>query len=93
MFAHCADPKSLEGFAWLMCYLTSGKHMLFYASFGTVLLLLMVTAPVALLFGFGGAMAARCCWTSRPARWIPNCNKRWSGSSRIWPPNIAPCCW
>ena len=59
MFAHCADPKSLEGFAWLMCYLTSGKHMLFYASFGTVLLVLAVTAPVALLFGYGGALAAR----------------------------------
>ncbi|MBU3029397.1 ABC transporter permease [Paracoccus marinaquae] len=59
MFAQCADPASLEGFAWLMCYLTSGKHMLFYASFGTVLLLLAVTAPVALLFGFWGAMASR----------------------------------
>ena len=52
----------------MLCYLTSGKHMLFYASFGTVLLLLAVTAPVALLFGFGGAMAAR----SRiaPLRWF-----------------------
>lgn len=68
MFASCADPKSLEGLAWLMCYLTSGKHMLFYLSFGTVLLLLAVTAPIALLFGFGGAMAAR----SRiaPLRWF-----------------------
>lgn len=35
--------------------------MLFYASFGTVLLLLAITAPVALLFGFGGAMASRSC--------------------------------
>ncbi|MEI2807998.1 ABC transporter permease [Albidovulum sp.] len=59
MFAICADPKSIEGLTWLMCYLTSGKHLLFYASFGTVLLLLAVTAPVALAFGFGGAMAAR----------------------------------
>ncbi|MDB6177575.1 ABC transporter permease subunit [Paracoccus sp. Z330] len=59
MFAQCADPAQLEGFAWLMCYLTSGKHMLFYASFGTVLLLLAVTAPMALLFGFLGAMASR----------------------------------
>ena len=59
MFAFCADPKSIEGLTWLMCYLTSGKHLLFYASFGTVLLLLAVTAPVALAFGFGGAMAAR----------------------------------
>lgn len=33
--------------------------MAFYGSFGTVLLLLAVTAPTALAFGFGGAMAAR----------------------------------
>ncbi|WP_347266494.1 ABC transporter permease subunit [Paracoccus sp. (in: a-proteobacteria)] len=68
MLASCADPKSLEGLAWLMCYLTSGKHLLFYLSFGTVLGLLAVTAPVALIFGFGGAMASR----SRivPLRWV-----------------------
>jgi polar amino acid transport system permease protein len=59
MFASCADPKTLEGLAWLMCYLSSGKHVLFYLSFGTVMLLLLITAPVALLFGFGGALAAR----------------------------------
>lgn len=53
---------------WLACYLTTGKHMAFYASFGTVLVLLAVTAPAALLFGFGGAMAARSpVW---PLRWI-----------------------
>ncbi|WP_312526150.1 ABC transporter permease subunit [Paracoccus sp. (in: a-proteobacteria)] len=68
MFLQCTDPKALEGLAWLMCYLTSGKHLLFYLSFGTVLLLLAITAPVALLFGFGGAMASR----SRiaPLRWF-----------------------
>ncbi|TJZ89581.1 ABC transporter permease subunit [Paracoccus gahaiensis] len=68
MFAYCADPSLLEGLAWLSCYLTSGTHLLFYASFGTVLLLLAVTAPIALLFGFGGAMASR----SRiaPLRWF-----------------------
>lgn len=68
MFSQCADPKALEGLNWLMCYLTSGKHLLFYASFGTVLLLLAITAPIALLFGFGGAMASR----SRlaPLRWF-----------------------
>lgn len=33
--------------------------MAFYASFGTVMVLLMITAPVSLLFGFAGAMAAR----------------------------------
>ena len=42
--------------------------MAFYASFGTVLLLLAITAPTALAFGFGGAAAAR----SRiaPLRWL-----------------------
>ncbi|NJM83247.1 MAG: ABC transporter permease subunit [Tabrizicola sp.] len=59
MFASCADPKSLEGLTWLLCYLTSGKHLDFYWSFLTVLLLLAITAPVALAMGFGGAMAAR----------------------------------
>ena len=59
MFASCADPSQLEGFAWMLCYLTSGKHMLFYGSFFVVLLLMAVTAPLALLLGFGGAMAAR----------------------------------
>ncbi|SFO83357.1 amino acid ABC transporter membrane protein 1, PAAT family [Tranquillimonas alkanivorans] len=53
---------------WLACYLTTGKHMAFYASFGTVLLLLAITAPVALLFGFGGAMAARS--PVAPLRWF-----------------------
>ena len=33
--------------------------MAFYGAFGTVLLLLAITAPTALAFGFGGAMAAR----------------------------------
>ena len=55
MFSHCADPASLEGLPWLMCYLTSSTHLSFYASFGTVLLLLAITAPIALLFGFGGS--------------------------------------
>ncbi|TGD42729.1 ABC transporter permease subunit [Pseudotabrizicola sediminis] len=59
MFEICADPKSLEGLTWLSCYLTSGKHMNMYWAFGTVLLLLAVTAPIAMLFGFFGAMAAR----------------------------------
>ncbi len=59
MFASCADPATLADLRWLACYLTSGKHMVFYGSFGTVLLLLAVTAPVALAFGFAGAVAAR----------------------------------
>ncbi|MDA5556102.1 ABC transporter permease [Shimia sp. MMG029] len=59
MFAFCSDPSVLDSLPWLSCYLTTGKHMAFYASFGTVLLLLAVTAPTALAFGLGGAMAAR----------------------------------
>lgn len=59
MFSFCADPKSIEGLQWLSCYLTSGKHLDFYMSFLTVLALLAITAPSALLFGFGGATAAR----------------------------------
>ncbi|MBK5933866.1 amino acid ABC transporter membrane protein 1 (PAAT family) [Rhodovulum imhoffii] len=59
MFGYCSDPSALDGLVWLSCYLTSGKHMAFYASFGTVMLLLAITAPAALLFGFGGAVAAR----------------------------------
>lgn len=59
MFESCVDPKSIEGLNWLLCYLTTGKHLDFYWSFVTVLVLLAVTAPVALAFGFGGAMAAR----------------------------------
>ncbi len=42
--------------------------MLFYSSFGTVLLLLAITAPVALLFGFGGATATRS--HIAPIRWF-----------------------
>ncbi len=68
MFASCADPSALDGAAWLVCYLTSGKHMAFYGSFGTVLILIAVTAPVALLFGFAGAVAARSRFA--PLRWL-----------------------
>jgi len=59
MFSVCADPKSIEGFQWLACYLTSGKHLDFYWSFLTVLSLVAITAPCAMAFGFGGATAAR----------------------------------
>jgi polar amino acid transport system permease protein len=59
MFDFCADPNSLEGLTWLTCYLTSGKHLDFYWSFVTVLMLVLITAPSALAFGFGGATAAR----------------------------------
>lgn len=59
MFAFCADPSTLHGLPWMACYLTTGKQLAFYSSFGTVLLLLAITAPVALFFGFTAAMSAR----------------------------------
>ncbi len=59
MFQYCADPSTLSGLAWLSCFLTTGTHFNFYWSFLTVLGLLAVTAPIALAFGFGGAVAAR----------------------------------
>lgn len=68
MFAACATPKAIEGLTWAMCYLTSGKHLDFYWSFVTVLLLLAITAPVAMALGFGGAMAARS--HIAPIRWF-----------------------
>ncbi|MFP1643157.1 ABC transporter permease [Pontitalea aquivivens] len=68
MFDTCADPASLEGLNWLLCYLTSGKHMMFYWSFLIVLALLAVTAPVALALGFAGALAARA--RNAPLRWL-----------------------
>ncbi len=67
MYSFCTDPETLDGLAWLACYLTTGKHMAFYGSFGTVLVLLAITAPVALAFGFLGAMAAR---GPAPIRWL-----------------------
>ena len=42
MFSYCVDPDTLSGLTWLSCYLTTGKHMAFYVSFGVVLLLLAV---------------------------------------------------
>ncbi|MFO7804678.1 MAG: ABC transporter permease subunit [Paracoccaceae bacterium] len=68
MFGNCADPGALDGLAWLGCYLTTGKHLSLYGSLGTVLLLLAITAPTALLFGFGGATAARS--HVAPLRWF-----------------------
>ena len=68
MFSYCADPQTLNGLTWLSCYLTTGKHMAFYGAFGTVLMLLAITAPTALAFGFGGASAARSSFL--PLRWF-----------------------
>lgn len=59
MFEFCTDPDSLGTMSWMACYLTTGKHFLFYQSFVVVLVLLAITAPVSLAFGFGGAIAAR----------------------------------
>ena len=59
MFSFCTDHETLSTFAWFSCFLTTGVHISFYIAFLKVLGLLAVTAPVALLFGFVGAMAAR----------------------------------
>lgn len=68
MFSYCADPDTLAGLTWLSCFLTTGVHFNFYMSFLKVLGLLAVTAPVALAFGFAGAMAARSRIT--PLSWL-----------------------
>ena len=68
MFSFCTDPDALDTVRWFSCFFTTGNHMSFYVAFFKVLLLLAITAPVALGFGFLGAMAAR----SRilPLRWL-----------------------
>ncbi|WP_435310574.1 ABC transporter permease [Primorskyibacter sedentarius] len=68
MFSFCTDPAALDTARWFACYLTTGKHMGFYVSFGTVLLLLAITAPTALAFGFAAAGAARSALA--PLRWL-----------------------
>jgi len=59
MFEYCADPSAIDGLEWWSCYLTTAKQFAFYKSFGTVLVLLLVTVPFVLLFGFAGALARR----------------------------------
>ena len=68
MFSFCVDPASLGDLAWMACYLTTGKHMAIYTSVFTVLLLLAITAPTALAFGFLGASSARSHFA--PLSWI-----------------------
>ncbi len=68
MFSFCTDPSTLETARWLACYLTTGVHFSFYGSFVTVLLLLAITAPVALSFGFGAAIVARS--PIAPVSWV-----------------------
>ncbi len=59
MFEYCADPSTLAGFQWWSCFLTTPKQFGFYQSFGTVMLLLVMTVPFILLLGFSGALARR----------------------------------
>jgi polar amino acid transport system permease protein len=59
MLSFCTDPDTLGTFQSFACYLTTGKQIAFYWSFLTVLVLLAITAPAALAFGFAGASAAR----------------------------------
>ncbi|WP_322892963.1 MULTISPECIES: ABC transporter permease [unclassified Yoonia] len=68
MFSFCTDPATLDGLQWFACYLTTGKHMEIYTAVFTVLLLLALTAPLALAFGFAGAAAARAAFA--PFRWF-----------------------
>ena len=59
MFSFCTDPDSLETFQWFACYFTTGIHINLYISVFVVLLLLAITAPVSMAFGFAGAVASR----------------------------------
>lgn len=68
MFETCADPRTIEGLNWVLCYLTTGKQVMFYSSFLTVLALMAITAPIALAFGFAGALASRA--HLAPLRWL-----------------------
>jgi len=68
MFSFCTDPETLGQAQWMLCYLTTGKHLGLYWSVLVVLLLLAITAPAALAFGFAGATAARSQFL--PLRWI-----------------------
>lgn len=59
MFEYCTDPAGLSGLDWLACYLTTGKHLAFYRSFGTVLALLALAVPPIMALGLLGALARR----------------------------------
>lgn len=59
MFEYCADPDILTQFEWFSCYLSNGKHILFYKSFGLIILLLLITAPLAALLGLLAAVAIK----------------------------------
>jgi len=68
MFEFCADPSVLGDVQWLACYLTTAKHANLYFAAGLVLVLLAITAPTALAFGFAAASAARSKF--RPLAWL-----------------------
>ncbi|QFT92588.1 Arginine ABC transporter permease protein ArtQ [Roseovarius sp. THAF9] len=68
MFEFCTDPSVLGDVQWLACYLTTAKHANLYFAVGLVLVLLAITAPTALAFGFGAATAARSKF--RPLAWL-----------------------
>lgn len=70
MFSYCAEPSTLSGLTWLSCYLTINTHFSYYWSFVTVLVLLAITAPLALSLGFAGAVARNS--KILPLRWIGN---------------------
>ncbi|MCP4071295.1 MAG: ABC transporter permease subunit [Hyphomicrobiales bacterium] len=55
----CVDPNGLSGLNWWLCYLTTNTHISFYLSFGTVLALIFLCAPVVMILGFAGALARR----------------------------------
>ncbi len=59
MFSFCTDPSTLPQWQWFACYLTTATHFAFYRSFLMVILLLAITAPLALGMGLLGAMATR----------------------------------
>ena len=59
MMSFCTDPAVLDGIRWWACYLTTNTHISFYKSFFVVLALLALTAPLAMLLGFAGALARR----------------------------------
>ncbi len=68
MFLSCAEPKTLEGLAWLACYLTTPKHASFYTSILTVIGLLILAVPPIMALGFAGALAKRS--VIAPLRWL-----------------------
>ena len=59
MFAFCSDPSTLDGAAWMACYLTTPTHFAMVRAVGVVLLLLALAAPLSLALGFAGALALR----------------------------------